>query len=252
MSNLILGSSHILQLGEAIGRFDADWQTASQDLIPIASPRGADNYLLFSTNRPNFLELKEAPDGAVRGAFGPLMEKVRAFNRSGSKVVLGMGGNEHNIRFLLAHPRPFDFLHPAAPGVEPGRQVVPCREVAALMLSLQQRTFVVTRLLAAELPEAELYFLPPPPPIPSEAHIRQNREVFDFEKRGVEAASVRLKLYALYLENLRAFCAKTGIRLLDPPPEHQDETGFLLEAYWAGCTHAKAAYYDGIVSELGL
>ncbi|MDP3767730.1 MAG: hypothetical protein Q8S13_06920, partial [Dehalococcoidia bacterium] len=100
-------------------------------------------------------------------------------------------------------------------------------------------------------PEAELHFLPPPP-IPSEAHIRQNREVFDFESRGVEAASVRLKLYALYMENLRAFCAKTRIRLIPPVPEHQDENGFLLEPYWAGCTHAQAAYYDGIVSELGL
>ena len=59
-------------------------------------------------------------------------------------------------------------------------------------------------------------------------------------------------IYNLYLEIVRGFCAREGLRLLEPPPEHRDDEGFLREPFWDGCTHAAPAYYGGIVSELGL
>jgi hypothetical protein len=250
--NLILGSSHVLMFARAVGDFAADLDAATRDLVHIESPRGVQNSLLFTTNRPGFVELKRAPNGGIVGEFGPLMDKVRAFNRPGAKVILGIGGNEHNIRFLTADPRPFDFVHPISPGVEPGRQLVPAREIAAVMRALLERTLVVTRLIAAELPKAQLHYLPPPPPIPSDEHLRANREVFDFTTRGIEAASVRLKIQALYMEILQGFCAATGIRLIPPVTENQDDRGFLAEPYWQGATHATSAYYASIVSDLGL
>lgn len=251
-ANLFLGSSHVLMFARAVGDFAADLEAATRDLVRIESPRGVQNSLLFTTNRPGFLELKAGAKGEVVGAFGPLMDKVRAFNRPDAKVVLGIGGNEHNIRFLTAHPRPFDFIHPVFPGVEPGRQVIPAREMATVMLALVERTLVVTRLIAAELPKAQLHYLPPPPPIPSDEHLRGNHEIFDFARLGVEAASVRLKLHALYMEIIQDFCAATGVRLIPPATQNQDERGFLAEPYWQGATHATSAYYAGIVSDLGL
>ena len=99
-ANLILGASHAMVLARQVGRFEGDWKVAVRDLIPIATHSGAETWLLFSTNNPTFLELKPGAGGEIAGVFGPLMDKVRAFNRPGAKVVLGVGGNEHNIRFL--------------------------------------------------------------------------------------------------------------------------------------------------------
>lgn len=250
--NLILGSSHAIMFARAIGDFAADLEATTRDLMRIESPRAVGSSLLFTTNRPRFLELKAGPNGAVTGQFGPLMDKIRAFDRPGAKVILGIGGNEHNIRFLTADPRPFDFIHPAWPSVEPGRQVIPAREMAAVMRGLVERTLLVTRLIAAELPKAELHYLPPPPPIPSDEYLRANTEGFFKFEGGVEAASVRLKLHALYMDILRDFCGKTGIRLIPPVAEHLDDQGFLSAPYWQGATHATSAYYAGVVSDLGL
>ena len=251
-ANLILGASHAMVLARQVGRFEGDWKVAVRDLIPIATHSGADTSLLFSTNNPTFLELKPGPGGEIAGAFGPLMDKVRAFNRPGAKVVLGVGGNEHNIRFLAAHPQPFDVFHPVWPGVESGRQIIPRREMTAVMQAMLERTLTVTRLIAAELPLAERWYLPPPPPIPSEAHIRANTEGFFKFEGGVEAASVRLKLHAIYLEIVTGFCRANGLRLIPPAAGGQDDQGFLREPYWQGSTHATSDYYAGIVGELGL
>lgn len=250
--NLIIGSSHSLHLAAAVGSYAADWQEASRDLIPIQSTTGAQTHLLFTTNRPNFLELAAGPGGRVTATFGPLMDKVRAYDRPGAKVVLNIGGNEHNIRFLCAQPTPFDFHHPSAPGLIPGRQVIPAREMAAILRGLLERTLTVTRLIAAELPQAERYYLPPPPPIESEAQIRTNPAIFDFDAHGIEDAGVRLKIYNLYIEIVAGFCAANQIRFLPPTPAHRDEKGFLREPFWDGSTHANPDYYAPIVSELGL
>lgn len=250
--NLILGSSHALSLAGAVGACHATWQEASADLVPIESARGSDTQLLFTTNKPGFMELKGDVQGRVTPRFGPLMDKVRAYDRLDATVVFAIGGNEHNIRFLCSDPRPFDFHHAAVPGIDPSRQVLPAREVRLMLTGLLARTMSVTRLLAAELPRARRFYLPPPPPIPSEDHIRKTPEIFDFARTGVEDARVRLKLYRLYLEILEPFCAEQGLVFLAPPPEKLDAAGFLAEPYWNGSTHATAAYYDGLVSELRL
>jgi hypothetical protein len=251
-ANLILGSSHAMVLARAAGRFEGDWKTASCDLIRVETASGAETQILFATNRPAFLELGQAPGGGISATFGPLMDKVRAFDRPDATVILGIGGNEHNIRFLCAQPRPFDFAHPSAPAIEPGRQVIPLREMQAILRGLLERTLLVTRLIAAELPRARRYYLPPPPPIPSEAQIRTNPAIFDFDANGIESASVRLKIYNLYLEIAAAFCEANGITFLPLPAAHRDDAGFLREAYWEGSTHATPDYYAPIVAELGL
>jgi hypothetical protein len=250
--NLIIGSSHTLYFSEAVGSVQATWQEASQDLIRVESVSGADNRLLFTTNRPSFISWSRTPAGEPAHTFGPLMEKIRAFNQAGSKVVFAIGGNEHNMRFLCANPRPFDFHHMSCSTMDPARQILPSRGMREILEGLLERTLAVTRVIAGELPLAERYYLAPPPPIPSEDHLRRQSEVFDFKTHGVEAAAVRLKIYNLYVEIIGDFCAETGIGFIPPVPENRDEAGFLREAYWSGATHASADYYRGIVSELGL
>ena len=249
-ANLIIGSSHAILFAQAAGEMTATWEEASQSAIRVKTSSGAETDFLFTTNRPSFLELSQE-NGRVMGRFGPLIETVRAFNRAEDKVVFCVGGNEHNFRFMRAHPKPFDFHMDGRPCADPARQVVPLKEMQAVVGALLERTLTVTSMIAAQTPKAQRYYLPPPPPIASEAHLRAMPEVFDFT-HGVEDAHVRLKVYHLYLEAVRAFCEKQGIRYLAPPPANQDEQGFLLEKYWYYATHANADYYAGVVADLGL
>ena len=250
-ANLIIGSSHALQFAAALGKVHAPLETAIEGPVEITAREGKDNHLIFTTARPDFMTLSKGPNGQVITKFGPLIEKIRGFDNPDSTVVFAIGGNEHNINFLRAHPRPFDFYDPAYPGMDASRQIIPAVEMKEKMRSLLERPFFVTRTIAAQVPKAKRYYLPPPPPIPSEEHMRNNSEVFDF-RNGVENAGVRLKIYNLYLDLLRAFCQQIGITFLPPVAANCDEHGFLREAYWAGCTHATPDYYAGITQELGL
>lgn len=247
---LFIGASHLLQMTAAVGRVTGDWQEASEKIVDVVTPDGPDHRLLFVTSRPTFMELSGDAEGGVSATFGPLMDEVRAYNRPDATVVLGIGGNEHNIRFLRAHPRPFDFHLPACPVIDPARQIVPLEEMRSVVRGLAARTLDVTRLIAAEIPLARRYCVAPPPPIPDEAQIRKAPEIFDFARTGVENPHVRLKIYMLYVELLSALCDAHGIAFFGPA--HQDAAGFLLPSYWAGCTHATSDYYAEIIAEIGL
>lgn len=250
--NLIIGSSHALQLAQAIGEFHASMDDAKSDVVEIASANGRKTSLIFTHDRPHFLELQRSPQGKLIAKFSPFIDKIRQFNREECKVVFYIGGNEHNIYFMYANPKPFDFVHPSFPTVEAGRQIIPLSVMRETLRSKLERALLVTRLIAGQVPQAQRFYVAPPPPIPSEEHIRGTPEVFDFGQQGIERASVRLKLYQLYLEIVAAFCAEAGLTYLAPPAEHRDEQNFLKEAFWAGCTHASPDYYRGLVSELGL
>jgi hypothetical protein len=249
--NLIIGSSHSLRLADNVGEFTATWQEASRDLVRIVSPAPSENWLLFSTHRPDFIEFREDPAGLKAVLRSPI-EKVRTFNTPDSKVIFAIGGNEHNIRFLKARPDPFDFVHPSVPATDPSRQILPLRDMTDVLRTAMTPAMTVTRILAGQLSRAQGYCLAPPPPIPSEAQIRGQPEVFDFNACGVEAASVRLKIYNLYVEVLEAFAREIGLTFLPPRSEARDEAGFLKEEFWAGSTHAAAPYYAPYVAELGL
>jgi len=250
-ANLILGSSHVLQFASAVGAHDATWEDAS-DLVPIRSAGEARNFLVYTSIHPSFLEVTPGEGGAVTATFGPLIEKIRAFNEPQAKVVFGVAGNEHNLLFLRAQQPLFDFVHPDHPDVEPGRQIVPLAVMRLIISRYLRRGFAITQAIAGQLARAQLFYLPPPPPVPSEAQIRSNPEVFAFDEQPVEAASVRLKIYELYLETAQAFCARAGLTFIAPPEEHRDAQGFLKAEFWCSATHAAPAYYSGIVSTLGL
>ncbi len=252
-ANLIIGSSHALVLAEAVGAFQATWQEASRDLIRIEAPGEAETWLLFTTHRPQVTSPQLIRrEGETEVSFGPLMKRVRAFNRPDAQVVFGIGGNEHNINFLTAHPRPFDFVHPAVPSLDPRRQILPLADMRTIVAGLLRGTLSTTRLLAGQLGKAQRYYLAPPPPNPSEAYVRSHPAVFDFTETGVEDATVRLKLYELYLELVADFCREESLTFLPPPPGTRDAKGFLIEALWNGATHAAPAYYDSVVRDLRL
>lgn len=69
--------------------------------------------------------------------------------------------------------------------------------------------------------------------------------------RPLEDKWVRLKVYKLYLDELRSICSELGLGFIEPPAECIDDAGFLLEQFWHEATHAEPAYYQPILDAFG-
>jgi hypothetical protein len=164
-------------------------------------------------------------------------------------VYLLLGGNEHNSLFFQTHVQPFDFFHPHYPeALLPGRQLVPLETLREHLRRTLSIVGVQLQLLNPLLDGHKTVFVPPPPPIPSVAHIIAHAEGFDFSHAPVEEASVRLKIFALYMEELCALCDRNGVALHTPEAQTRDASGFLAQEYWGNATHAAPAYYAGLLA----
>lgn len=250
--NLIVGSSHALGLARAVGDFPATADEAKDRLLPIGTADGRPVSLLYTRPTKGFVRLESDGGQGIRATFDPPIDQFRAFNHPEAKVVFMLGGHEPAGRFFYRDPKPFDFVHPEVAHTDPRRQIIPLAHMRQVMADLLGRTGLVTEALAREVPQARRYYVAAPPPIPSDEHIRQFPEIFEFDKYGVEDRFVRLKLYRLQMDHMRAFCARTGIEFVAAPTANLDETGFLKEAYWEGCTHASVDYYREVVETLAL
>jgi len=169
--------------------------------------------------------------------------------------VAAIGGNEHAAMSLLNHPRRFDVVLPDAPElpVQPGATLLP----AALALALlEQWCAPHVELLAAyraAVPGRRLVHLEPPPPVPSEAHIRQYPDSFGaaVAAHGVSPALVRYKFWRLHSQFWRAVCARLGVEFMTVPTEMCDADGMLIEAAWnPDPTHGNALYGGAVIAKL--
>lgn len=250
--HLILGSSHALFMAQGLGHFEADWTQASSGALTIEDTGCADTWkLLFLTPKTQFLVFRQGPNGIEPLANEVLLREVAPFNVPESQVVCLIGGNEHNARFMMAQPRPFDVVHPRGPALQGGRQVVPRAVIRQLLQEGMATTQLTLRVLAGLFPLAQRRVVAPPPPIASEAQIRSHPEIFDFNRHGVEDAGVRLKVYEIMLDLLQAMATQAGYTYLPPPPQNRDAQGFLAEPYWNIATHAQPAYYAPVWAQLG-
>lgn len=250
---LLIGASHALYMAQCFGEVDADLDRVSAGPVPVRSPdpEAAISLLLLS-RRTAFVAFEPGPQGLSVRANAALLEAVRRYDRPDARVALLINGNEHNSQFMLASPVPFDFEHPRVPGLLPGRQPVPARFVRKRIEASLALTRLTVAFLAGQLPRAQRFFVAPPPPIPSEAHIRAHPEGFDFAGRAIEHPRVRLKVYEAYLDALADLCAASGVTLLRTPARQRDAEGFLVEPMWYGCTHARPESYAPVYAELGV
>ncbi len=173
-------------------------------------------------------------------------------------LVLMWGGNQMNVRALLALGPPFDVVLPSDDGTPvpgPDTTLVPCTVI---------RSFVRDRLTengglqeVVELGRARGArgaFLCPPPPIP-ERGVRPRLAdsphfVGVLEELGVGAGEVpivpdevRRKLWVLLASEYAAFAAEHGLDVVGQPAGTADASGMLAERYWGSdATHGNAAY----------
>lgn len=247
---IIIGDSHVIHMSNAfgsVGSADDIWLSDGvvfpfqisnnkkliAELIPLA-PR-----VRFFCEKNNVLSINKYYEEII-------LEKCVDWNY----LLISLEGNLHNIYFFLEGTHPFDFFHEKLPTQFVwGRQVVRYEDLFIFFKNLLMGADIKIKLLKNILPSMPFYFVAPPPPIPSEDHIKRFPEVFDFVSNKLNNSFVRLKIYLVYLDVLSDFCLNNDIKIVLPPPDCIDSFGFLLEKFWNHATHAQPSYYNYIVME---
>ncbi len=165
-----------------------------------------------------------------------------------------IGGNEHAAMSLINHPQRFDVVLPGAPDlpIQPGARLLPTGMVLAL---LEQWIAPHVEALAAcrAAVTGRLVHIEPPPPVPSEAHIRQYPDSFAaaVAEHGVAPALVRYKFWRLHSRLWRAACARLGVEYMTVPAQMCDADGMLIEAAWnPEPTHGNLLYGGAVIAKL--
>ena len=150
-------------------------------------------------------------------------------------VVSCIGGNGHNVMGLLNHPRRFDFVLPDAPALplDDTAEILPSGAVRAGLRKRIEPNLKMLEELKAHT-DKPIIHLESPPPVPSEAHIREYPGVFraKIEERGVAPAALRYKLWRLHSSLFQESCKKLDALFLPAPPVTQDADGMMVERAW--------------------
>lgn len=249
MKTLFFGASHTVYMARCFGNYSAKWSDVIDGPVPITDGGGqCTGYLVLSSPRSRLFE-RFLVDGQMHVRINDRFSApLAALDSPDNVCFLAIGGNEHNSAFMIQHAQPFDFHDDAHPErFIAGRQIVPRESIEQRLAGLMGYIERELDMVSALMPAIRKTFVCPPPPVPSEAHIRQFPEGFELDGRVIEDRWVRLKIYRVYRSELARICMRRGIELVGAPPECVDEDGFLEPAYWQEATHATASYYRSIV-----
>jgi hypothetical protein len=232
---LAIGNSHTLALMAA-------WANSPSTAIELDFVR----LHTAATPDPKTVQLVQG------GALNPrLVQQINAFGPS--RLLLLLDGNTHNIFGLVQHPEPFDFVlaeQPDLPLVK-GAKIIPAGAVRAELearlygggMSLLRKTFATMPMTQVESP----------PPIPSEAHIRQHPGIFAeaIARRGVAPATLRYKLWRLHSSIVKDMCARSHVGFLPGPLATQDAQGMMRQECWnPDPTHGNARYGAQVIAQI--
>jgi hypothetical protein len=240
-----MGHSHLLALVEA---------QASR----VAAGRSFEGSIEFiQLLEPAFNPNIDYVNGRVvlKAALAERLQKCSAVpNGCVPMIVDCIGGNEYHLIGLTNHPRPFDFVLPAAPKLPllPGAEIIPTTLIIQTMRSSMQYVLAVFTALreATGLP---IWHVQSPPPISSDAYILAHATYFKdvINMHGVMPALLRWKLWRLQSDVYLEACESLGIAFLPTPPEALDQQGFLVEAGWnQDPTHANGWFGELILSQI--
>jgi hypothetical protein len=248
MKKIIMGESHAALMAKQLGQLSDTWENIRDGVIPLVNQsdklRGyfvsahdsASLFLFYSQEGQHYIKINES-----------VLPALKDLDQDDSVCFLLLGGNEHNGLFMQTHSQAFDFWDPSLPEhIIVGRQIIPREVIGQLLAQSLQRIRPRLALISGALPNSKKYVVAPPPPIPSESHLRQHSESFDFKMRPLEDKWLRLKVYRVYIGELDKLCSLLGLTLIRAPMRTMDLDGFLLPGLWYHATHAQPEYYQGI------
>ena len=173
-------------------------------------------------------------------------------NAKSTDLFCFIGGNEAPAICMVEDATPYDFLRPGdPPPATPEHQIIPYIVIHSQIHTHKfcMETKAMTHALRVKVPQSNIYIFAPPPPIPSNAHILANAEIFGADIK-ITKASIRLKYYQEYIKMLTQHCIAIDARLVPPPEGTTTPEGFLREEYWQGSTHGNMAYAERVVEQM--
>jgi hypothetical protein len=167
--------------------------------------------------------------------------------RHAGPVFSMIGGSAHVVLGILVHPRPWDFVLPAAEHLPlaPGTEVIPYGAVKQVLFGLMQEFLEIT-LQVKEVAKGAIFQMEPPPPN-SDAqrilpHIMGFLALIHGMRPEIAPAPFRYKLWRLQSSLLEAHCEEHGIGFVRHPSAITDDEGFLSPEYFNDGAHGNSAY----------
>ena len=165
-----------------------------------------------------------------------------------------ISGNEYHALALVNHARPFDFVYPAKPDLplQDSAEIIPAGIVKETMRQAMEYGHALLSALRAATGVA-LYHVQSPPPIPSDAYIREHPVQFRdvVEAHGVAPAAFRWKMWRMQSDLYEQACRDLGITFLPNPPDVLDASGFLARDGWLpDPTHANSWFGERVLRQL--
>ena len=217
---LCIGHSHLRCL-----------QTAAADL---AVPLDAVNF--WDANDG----VRDGPDGPVLA--GDLRQRVR---EHAGPVFSFIGGGAHSVLGLVAHPRRFDFVLPASPGLPlaANAEVLPVDLVRAI-LRRDMAPFLHLMSDLRSVARHRVVHLEPPAPCGEAKRMLPHIPwpLFPGMLRELAPRHLHYKLWRLHSEILLAHCAANDIDFLPHPGQTTGPDGFLRPEFFHDGVHANSAY----------
>jgi hypothetical protein len=174
-------------------------------------------------------------------------ETKQRIARHAGPVFSMVGGSAHVVLGMLVHPRPWDFVLPAAEHLPlaPDTELIPYPAVKQVLFGLMQE-YLEMSLEVKEVATGALFQMEPPPPYADAQHIMPHIMGFVALIHGmrpeISPAPFRYKLWRLQSSLLKAHCEEHGIGFVPHPSAVADEQGFLYPDYFHDGAHGNTAY----------
>lgn len=166
---------------------------------------------------------------------------------AGRTVFSAMGGAVPAQLGLLRHPRPFDFVIPERPDLEPDKaaEILPYHAVHATVRSLAELDIVALRYTRAAI-GGPFYQIETPPPVEQEALIRPHVT----DDAEISSAVFRYKIWLMYTGIIRAEIITQGGIYIPHPIEAVDDRGYLLAEFHKDAVHGNDAYGALVLAQI--
>ena len=155
---------------------------------------------------------------------------------------------------MCNEPRAFDFIVPELPQhpLTPGTELIPYDLLRRRIRGDLDWQFGLVRQLKSfcDLP---IFHIEVPPPVASaDLMLRGVYGPFKekMEQFGFPSISFRYKMWWLWVDLAKQFCAELGDHFVDAPAETRDANGFLHERYYLDGVHGNDEYGALIVREV--
>lgn len=168
----------------------------------------------------------------------------KSLNKHGGPVFSFVGGIRYLSLGVARHPRPFDFVLPAAPDLplDPEAELLPSLALREKLVQEDGRHLETLERIA-EIADGPVYqFESPPPPPQNWLEKKSAKKTSRDRTHELPSPYVRYKLWLLYSEIVREIAERAGVRFVPHPQEAVDTDGFLKEGLSKNPTHANSRY----------